>query len=322
MPSHTFYKRCKAVALLQSTHKQRALEPKCQQTTVKARTIDGVTKTIIYMAPPSCTTERDPLNPMACEKKKTRSVTDLTALTLCRGTVPTCRRVARSANSFFSPFNVYIPVRSNVNNGSECAPLNFVIVAKAATAIAVKLDTKARAAQGTVVQLKNALGQSQQSEAKTRADSLLVITFKPPSEFGTDTVVGRVPGRLAGESLDRLGNPTFRMALQVQEQHVRLDKDQLTADLKMTEDALAEDTAAFEDTTQDCLAIQAKVADFDVHTNKSLSEDLEALAKAKAVISEKTDNAEYRDNRSVLSSRGGSNQKRELDRIGAACISC
>ena len=60
-------------------------------------------------------------------KKKTGSVTDSTALTLCRGTVPTCRRVARSAKSDFSPFNVYIPVRSNVNNGSECAPLNFVM---------------------------------------------------------------------------------------------------------------------------------------------------------------------------------------------------
>ena len=85
--------------------------------------------------------------------------------------------------------------------------------------------------------------------------------------------------------------PTFRVALQIQEQHIRLDdEDQLvtdTADLKMTEEALAEDTATFEDTMQDCLAIQAKVADFDVHTNKSLSEELEAFAKAKAVISEK-----------------------------------
>ena len=76
-----------------------------------------------------------------------------------------------------------------------------------------------------------------------------------------------------------------------------------TAELKMTEDALAEDTAAFEDTMQDCLAIQTKAADYDVHINKSLSEELEALAKAKAVISEKTGDAEYRDNRSVLSSR-------------------
>ena len=87
------------------------------------------------------------------------------------------------------------------------------------------------------------------------------------------------------------------------------DKDQLTtdtADLKMTKDALAEDTTAFEDTTQDCLVCQTtKVADFEVYTNKSLSEELEALVKAKILISEKTDDAEYRDNRSVLSSHGG-----------------
>ena len=96
------------------------------------------------------------------------------------------------------------------------------------------------------------------------------------------------------------------MGLQIQEQHVRSDKDQLTtdtADLKMTRDALAEDTTAFEDITQDCLVCQTKVADFEIYT-KSLSEELEAL-KAKAVISEKTDDAEYRDNRSVLSSHGG-----------------
>ena len=81
-------------------------------------------------------------------------------------------------------------------------------------------------------------------------DYSAVIALKPPSEFGADTVVGRIPGRLTGESLDRLESPVFRLALQTQEQHVRLDKDQLTtdtADLKMTEEALAEDTAAFED---------------------------------------------------------------------------
>ena len=107
-------------------------------------------------------------------------------------------------------------------------------------------------------------------------------------------------------------NSTFRLGLQrqeqSQEQHVRPDKDQLTtdtADLKMTKDALAEDTTAFEDITQDCLVGQTKVADFEVYTNKNLSEELEALVKAKIVISEKTGDAEYRDNRSVLSSRGG-----------------
>ena len=167
---------------------------------------------------------------------------------------------------------------------------------KATMAIAVAVDTKARAAQG---QLQIELVQSQQSrtEAKTRADSLSVIALKQPSELGADTITG--------ESLDRLGSPVFRMALQVQEQHVRPDKDQLTANLKMTEEALAEDTTAFEDTTQDCLVCQTKVAYFEVYTNKNLSEELEALVKAKIVISEKTGNVEYRDNRSVLSSHGG-----------------
>ena len=68
----------------------------------------------------------------------------------------------------------------------------------------------------------------------------------------------RIPGRLAGESLDRLGNPTFRLVLQSQDQNqeqpIRLDEDQLTTDttdLEMTEKALAEETAAFKDTTQD-----------------------------------------------------------------------
>ena len=56
---------------------------------------------------------------------------------------------------------------------------------------------------------------------------------------------------------------------------------------------------------QDCLAIQTKAAEYEAYTNKTMSEELEALAKAKVVISEKTGDAEYRDNRSMLSSRGG-----------------
>ena len=115
---------------------------------------------------------------------------------------------------------------------------------------------------------------------------LHAIALKTPSRFGFDAVVDwmqwsgvpilaggpaadRMPGRLTGESLDRLGNPTFRLGLQSQEQsqeqHIQLHEDQLitdTADLKMTEDALAEDTAAFEDITQDCLVCQTKSRGF------------------------------------------------------------
>ena len=84
-----------------------------------------------------------------------------------------------------------------------------------------------------------------------------------------------------------------------------------TADLKMTEDALAEDTAALEDTTRNC---QAKAVEFETATN-GRSEELDAHAKARAVISQKTGGAESFSyvltqtsfpqlSRSVLSSQG------------------
>ena len=59
--------------------------------------------------------------------------------------------------------------------------------AKAATATAVALDTKARAAQGTVVQLKSELAQSQQS--KTEPKVLHAIALKPPNESGINAVM-------------------------------------------------------------------------------------------------------------------------------------
>ena len=111
-------------------------------------------------------------------------------------------------------------------------------------------------------------------------DYSAVIAAKPPNECGADAVVdwmqwsgvpilardpaaARIPGRLSGESRNRLGKPTFRLGLQSQEQseeqHIRLDEDQLTTDttdLQMTEKTLAADTAALEDITQDCLVGQ------------------------------------------------------------------
>ena len=86
--------------------------------------------------------------------------------------------------------------------------------AKAATATAVALDTKTRVAQGTVVQLKSELAQTRQ--CRTEAKVLHAIALKTPSDFGADTAAVRMRGRLVG--------------LQVQEQHVRPDKDQLTTD--------------------------------------------------------------------------------------------
>ena len=213
--------------------------------------------------------------------------------------------IPRKSVNMVAELALWIPDTTERPGGLLCST-------KATTATAVALDTKARAAQGTVVQLKSELAQSQQSrtEAKTQVDSLSLIALNPPSDIGADTVVDRIPGRLIGESLDRLGNPTFRLGLQSQEQNqeqpIRLDEDQLTtdtSDLQMTEKTLAGDTAAFEDITKDCLVCQIKVADFEAY-NKSLSEELEMLAKAKDVISGKTDNSEYRDNRSMLSSHG------------------
>ena len=85
-----------------------------------------------------------------------------------------------------------------------------------------------------------------------------------------------------------------------------------TADLKMTEDDLAEDTAALEDTMRDC---QAKTVEFETATN-GRSGELDAYAKARAVISQKTGGAEsfshgftqtsfLQLSRSVLSPSGG-----------------
>ena len=112
---------------------------------------------------------------------------------------------------------------------------DYSTAAKAATATAVALDTKARAAQGTVVQLKSELAQSQQSRTETKV--LHAIALKPPNESGINAVMSwmqRLTWKCA-ELQDGLAESRwtrFRSILQTREQHIRGTQHHRTDRLK------------------------------------------------------------------------------------------
>ena len=106
---------------------------------------------------------------------------------------------------------------------------------------------------GTVGDLKNLCDNIHDNGALViMASDLLALTLlKSPAELGADVVVGNsqrfgvpmgfggphagffavrdkykrsMPGRLVGQSIDALGNPAYRLALQTREQHIRREK--------------------------------------------------------------------------------------------------
>ncbi|RMF59283.1 MAG: glycine dehydrogenase (aminomethyl-transferring) [Calditrichaeota bacterium] len=106
---------------------------------------------------------------------------------------------------------------------------------------------------GNVEDYSELIARIQQTGAKVvvAADLLSLTLLKSPGEMGADVAVGstqrfgvpmgyggphaayyatreenkrQVPGRLIGISIDRLGNPGYRMSLQTREQHIRREK--------------------------------------------------------------------------------------------------
>jgi glycine dehydrogenase len=109
------------------------------------------------------------------------------------------------------------------------------------------------AADGEIRDYRNFVEKMHENEVlvAVAADLLSLVLITPPGEWGADIVIGstqrfgipmgyggphaayfatrekykrNIPGRIIGVSVDRLGNPALRMALQTREQHIKREK--------------------------------------------------------------------------------------------------
>jgi glycine dehydrogenase len=108
-------------------------------------------------------------------------------------------------------------------------------------------------ADGEVIDHRNLVASAKENQVFTAfaADLLSLTLLTPPGEMGADVVVGtsqrlgipmgyggphagyfatkdsfkrQIPGRIIGVSVDKDGNPAYRMALQTREQHIKREK--------------------------------------------------------------------------------------------------
>jgi len=168
------------------------------------------------------------------------------------------RTVAKSKNQFFVSNNVHPQTIDILKGRARYFGIELVIGEPADTDFA-----SMKTLMGALVQYPGTDGVVEDFSAISdaihknggmmvfAADPLALCAMKPPQEYGADICVGsmqrfgvpmwfggpaaaylatskkqvrRMPGRLIGESVDRHGNPAYRLTLQTREQHIRLDK--------------------------------------------------------------------------------------------------
>jgi glycine dehydrogenase len=142
---------------------------------------------------------------------------------------------------------------------TRAAPLGIdIVVGDAATLVAAEEDAFGMlvpypGSSGAVRDLTDliAAAHAKKTLVAVASDLLALLLLKAPGEFGADVVLGSsqrfgvpmgfggphaaflaardaykrsIPGRIIGVSVDRLGQPALRMAMQTREQHIRREK--------------------------------------------------------------------------------------------------